>query len=106
MGVFKGTDDYASIKAVFGPAIEQLEQRLHLTSIGPINTTITLHQQHPHQQQPLATAAVPNARQNNSQYLSDDCEECDALRAAGATQIPIRTTPYTSIRICWVVILW
>jgi len=65
MVCLKGTDDYASIKAVFGPAIDN-SNALQPNINWPFNTTITLHQQHP-TAAAAATAGVPNARQNNSQ---------------------------------------
>ena len=88
MGVYAGSDDYESIKAVFGPAMAQLER-----AASNIDW--------PYQ---YGSTTVTAAAQSNTvigPYLSDECDECKALKAGGAVQTAIRTTPYRSIRICW-----
>jgi len=90
MGVYAGGDDYESIKAVFGPAIAQLERAAPNIDWPYHYGSITV---------PAAAAAQSNTVIRP--YLSDECDECKALKAAGAVQTTIRTTPYRSIRICW-----
>ena len=91
MGVYSGTDDRESMKAVFGPVVAQLE-RAAANIDWPYQYNST------------------NSSNNNSsstqprvfgQYLSDECVDCKALKARGAVQTPLRTTPYRSIRISW-----
>jgi hypothetical protein len=83
IGVYCGTDDRLSIKAVFGPAIGQLER-----AAANIDW-------------PYQYTNVSSTSNVFGQYLSDECGDCTALQRAGAVQTPLRTTPYRSIRISW-----
>jgi hypothetical protein len=78
--VYTGGDDYDSIRAVFGPVIEQLERAAKDINCR-INTTTPWHCH----RCPSRYAAP---------YLSDECDTCNAGVAGGAIQVPIHTTPY------------
>lgn len=92
LGVYSGTDDRQSIKSVFGPAMAQLERAA---------PNIDWPYQYPNSTNNSSSSNSTQSPRVFGPYLSDECGDCKALKARGAVQTPLRTTPYRSIHISW-----
>ncbi len=93
MGVYNGTDDRESVKAVFGPVMAHLES-VAANIDWPYQYNTTSHSN----SNTVAPSTPPHVF---GPYLSDECKECTALRRVGAMQTAIRTAPYRFLRISW-----